>query len=295
MLAQDRCSQTINTINTPADALSLGSCSVVSGDIVVASTFSGVLSLIGVNEIKGSLRCDNVANITSIAASDLNTIDQTLELHNLDSLTSMSFTGLTQVNNISCINLPAIENFNFPINLNVNSILVSGTQVTIVDVFGLSNVTNLTITLINNAKMTYLNLFNVTEIQTLTVAGNDDNLQLSMDNLVTADSMNIWNVSSLSMNSLESVNGSLQLAYNNFVNLSLPSLVRVEDSLTIDGQSSLQNLNLPALETVNGAFQIADNPKLDTLYFGNLTTLSAMDFTGDFTRYSYRPERFFLS
>ncbi|MCJ1306739.1 hypothetical protein MMC25_000382 [Agyrium rufum] len=276
------CSDAINTINTPDDALSLGSCSTLDGDVVVGSGFSGVLSLIGVKEIKGSLRCTGVPNLQSIAAADLKAIGESLEIHDLPLATSLTFAALSSVNNISAVNLPSLKGFQFPFNISVSNILADNAGIETVPVFGLPGGPALTLTVINNAHIQSLSLFNVTQLQSLTVAGNNNKMQLAMDSLQTINNINIWNVSKISLANLQSVNGSLQMSSNSFTNLTLPSLQTVEDSLTIDDHPNLSTLSFPSLVSVSGSFQIAGNPQVSSFALPNATSIEAIDFTGSF-------------
>ena len=251
----------------------------------MGTNFEGVLSLVGVKEIKGSFRAEGVSALTSIVAKDLNTIDGSLAVHELKAVTSLAFPILSQALNISLVNLPELNEIQFPVNISCQAILTDNVGLEQVEIFGTPTAQQFTFTVLNNAKAKKLAFFNVTAIQALLVAGNNPNLQLSMDSLTTVSSINIWNVFDLSLKNLTTVQGSLELVNNTFPsNLSLPSLVSVRDSLTIDSHPEMNAISLPLLGSIGGSLQIAGNPNLHNVSLPILDNVGDLDVSGSFNR-----------
>ena len=223
--------------------------------------------------------------MTSIVAKDLNTIDGSLAVHELKAVTSLVFPVLGQVLNISIVNLPELNEIQFPVNVSCQAILADNVGLEQVELFGTPSAQQFTFTVLNNAKTTKLAFFNVTAIQALLVAGNNPNLALSMDSLTTVASINIWNVFDLSLKNLTTVQGSLELVNNSFpANLSLPSLVSVRDSLTIDSHLGINAISLPSLSSVGGSLQIAGNPSLHNISLPVLSNTGDLDISGNVSR-----------
>ncbi|MCJ1383948.1 hypothetical protein MMC17_007062 [Xylographa soralifera] len=80
---------------------------------------------------------------------------------------------------------------------------------------------------------------------------------------------------------LKNVTGSLIVAYSGLNKLSLSKLIQVQDGVFLDGNSKLQVLELSSSTNVGGVFQIAENPQLQGISLPSLTTLEALDFTGN--------------
>ena len=259
-------------------------CGTITGDINVASSYNGPLVFSGINEIKGNLICRGVPNLTSIAATDITTIDDTLELFDLPLLTTLAFLELERISNVSVTNVPVLSIIQSPASLNISYFELSGSNLTGLSFIGGTNATNLSVTLTRNVHLNYFELYNVTNVDTITVAGNGNNLTFRMPALQTAGDITLWNVSTLDMANVTDITGSLILAYNNLSHISFPELSRVQGSLYLDNQLSLQDISFPSLQSVGGLFQIAENAQLRTISCPTLTHGESMDFTGNFTR-----------
>ena len=247
--------------------------------------FSGILSIAGVQEIKGSFQVEGASNITSIVAKDLNTINGSLILHELKAVTSLSFPVLSQVLNISLVNMPELVETQFPVNISIQAVVADNVGLEQVELFGAPGAPQFTFAVLNNAKQTELAFSHVTAIQTLLIAGNNPKMTLSMDSLNTVNDMNIWNILDLSMQNLTTIQGSLELVNNNFPdNVSLPSLTSVHNSLTIVSHPNMSTIFLPLLGSVGGSLQIAGNPNLRAISLPNLSNVGDLDISGNISR-----------
>ena len=248
------CSQPRITVNNINDVESLNFCPTISGSIVLGSSFRGPLLLDSINTIEGSLLCYGVAELISVAANELVTIGQTLELYNLVAFTTISLPAARSIYNISAVNVPSFYHYELQVSVNVSFFEPSESNCRELVILGGFNATDLSVTVTNNSRMTFFALPNVTNVPTFTIAGNDRNLAVSMPALQEARDVTIWNVSSLNMGNLTNITRSLQLAYNSFPIISFPSLASVQGSFFIDGNSELQDLELPLLEDTYGTF-----------------------------------------
>lgn len=78
------------TITSQSDADSLSNCDTVVGSVVIGSSASGTITIDNVEEIKGSLTAGGVIALTELVTRDLDTIQGSLSLKNLDSLTALT-------------------------------------------------------------------------------------------------------------------------------------------------------------------------------------------------------------
>ena len=282
--AQNICTQASNIISSPQDLQALNLCAIINGDIVVAETFSGPLVLEGIQEVKGNIICNGIANLTSVASNDLVLIEQTFELHDLPLLTTLSFQTIQRVQNVSIINVPSLWNFQANPDIDLTNFQLSGSNQTQLFLYGGANSTNLSITLTNNRQLNLFGILNTTTMESLTIAGNGNNFTFVMPALQTVGDLTVWNATTLAL-PLKNVTGSLTIAYNNSTFIDFSTLIQVHGGIFIDENPRLRNLAFPALQTVNGLFQVAGNAQLQSINLPSLMQGGALDFTGNFSRH----------
>ncbi|KAL4964806.1 GPI-anchored protein Ecm33 [Aspergillus stella-maris] len=276
---------TIN-IESQSDLDSYNSCKTLDGDVSLADSLSGDVSLSGVTRIKGALSASGGANITSISAPNLETIDDAFSLEGVTSLTSLDFPSLTSVGEIKLEAVPILQSLGFTKGVTeAGSVSIVNTGLTSLDGISLNSVGSFVVT--DNTQLEKVdvnNLKNATNL--INFAGNYDELEIMLPNLASGTNLTIRNVSSVSLPSLEKLEGQLGFWGNSFSSLSAPNLTESGD-LVFEDNSDLRNLSLPALETVNGGFLITRNDKLSSISFPKLATVTgAIDFSGAFDKAS---------
>lgn len=85
------------TIASQSDADALADCDTLDGSITISSSASGVITIPGVQEVKGSFTAEGASGLTTIAAPSLENVKGSLTLDNLGSLTNVSMPALSQV------------------------------------------------------------------------------------------------------------------------------------------------------------------------------------------------------
>jgi hypothetical protein len=85
------------TISSQNDANNLTSCDTFEGSITVSSSFSGVMTLNNVEQIKGSFIAEGVSGLTAIVAPDLESLQGFMTLSNLDSLSLLTMGALSRI------------------------------------------------------------------------------------------------------------------------------------------------------------------------------------------------------
>ncbi|KAL4939014.1 hypothetical protein BDV06DRAFT_225458 [Aspergillus oleicola] len=276
---------TIN-IESQSDLDGYNSCETLDGDVSLADSLSGDISLSGVTRIRGALTATGGANITSLSAPNLETIDDAFKLDGATSLTSLDFPSLTSVGEIDFQAVPILQSLGFTKGVTkAGSVSIVNTGLTSLDGISLNSVSSFIVT--DNTQLERVdvnNLKNATNL--INFAGNYDELEIMLPNLASGTNLTIRNVSSVSLPSLEKLEGQLGFWGNSFSSLSAPNLTESGD-LVFEDNSELRNLSLPALKTVNGGFLITRNDKLSSISFPNLATVSgAIDFSGAFDRAS---------
>ena len=241
-----------------------------------------MIQLNGVQRIAGSLTCEGASNMTDLIAPQLQTIDDTLHLEGLTSLTNLQMQSLTSVGGITFNALPNLQTLGFTEGVSkASDVKVMNTDLTNLDGINLKSVGNFIVT--NNR---HLKDVNVNELSNATglinFAGNMAGLAIDFPNLFSGSNMTFINVSSVSIPSLHTLSGQLGFWGNTFEEFSAPNLTKASD-VTFVGNEELRNISMPVLQQVNGGFQIARNDKLRNITFPGLETITgALDFTGKF-------------
>ncbi|KAF2840551.1 hypothetical protein M501DRAFT_990533 [Patellaria atrata CBS 101060] len=281
--AQAQCSTTATlTIENPSDASALSSCRTFSGNIALATSVEGDITIPGVRSIDGSLSAVNVTNLNTISAPQLEEIADTFELRDNQNLASISMDSLTDIDTIQWVGLANLRNLGFAAGISSVSVVnIDNTQLSSIDGIGVDAVNEFT--LVNNGLLTQLQLDLVKVSRTLIISGNGEDLMVQFPLLETAQNLTFRNCSDVKLPSLESVNGTVGFFSTKFESFGMPNLTTV-GGLLFQDNLNLANLSLPELETVGGGFKISNNPDLLELDFPALVTVrGALDFSGNFT------------
>lgn len=270
-----------------ADVLQTATCTKWTGDVIIASTASGIISLNYVEQITGDLKCDNATLLTSITAPQLNAIGGTWSLQDLTILSNLQFDSLTSVDQIYFEGLPALQGFNFAQGIQQSTnVLLSNTQ--LYDTAGLE-LQSVGILNINNNP--YLGTVNVNNLKNVTdqllFSANAMSLEISFPNLQAAANMTFRNVSTIDMPSLSTVAGDMGFYSDVFTSFSAPNLTSTGGSLSFVDCPSLATLSFPILTEIGGGFLLANNSALKAISgFPKLATIvGALDFAGVFGRF----------
>lgn len=278
-----QCSQATATISSQADASSLASCPTFTGDIVVDPSIGTSLTLDGIQQIEGSLTVSNAVNLTTLSASDLNSISGTMMLNDLTVLSTLQFPVLKTIGTINFQTLPALQSLTFTDVVNTcSSITISDTQLSSLDGINLDTVGVFDIN--NNffLKTISTQVANITDF--LEISSNGANLVVEFPNLIWAGNLTFKNTSSVTMQSLATINNTLGFIENSFESVFAPNLTSVGGTLTFVANSALSNITMDSLTTV-GSLEIANNSALITINgFENLKTVSgSLDVTGNYS------------
>ncbi|KAI9867258.1 MAG: hypothetical protein M1813_009536 [Trichoglossum hirsutum] len=287
-LAQD-CRADSNTIQNQGDAKSLGSCSSISGDVIVAPVASGTISLDGIQSIGGSLICRDAVNLTSLSAQNLKTIGNTFELNGLTVLSTLNFAALTEVKEISWTALPALQQLTFTSKVKkATNVLITNTQLNSLDGINLEQADVFNVN--NNQYLRSVNVQLANVTKALNVEANGKDLVASFPNLQWAFNITFRNCSDISLPSLASVNGSIGFFDNYLTSFNASNLTSTGPggSVVFVSNSKLTSVSLPVLKTVGGALQMANNTVMTVVDgFPALSVVAgAVDFSGNFTNVS---------
>ena len=270
------------TIETQSDADGVASCSTLSGDVKIDSSFSGDLTINSVQKITGSIIGNNATQLTGIIAPQLESIGDSFTLQECTRLTQLTFAELTSVGEINWEALPALQSLSFDSGVaEAGDVLITNTGLQNLDGISLKTVGKFQITDNTNMKQININnLMNATDL--VNFAGNWNKLEIELPNLGTAYNMTFRNISSVSMPSLEKLKGQLGFWGTEFETFSAPNLTTTAD-LTFNDNSKLTNISMPALQKVNGGFVVTRNDKLADIDLPKLSTVTgAIDFSGTF-------------
>ncbi|ODV92153.1 hypothetical protein CANCADRAFT_16899, partial [Tortispora caseinolytica NRRL Y-17796] len=270
------------TANSQADLDTIAACETLTGDLVLASTFV-TASINGVRAIEGDLDVSQAVNLTSLSAPSLGTIGGTFQLVNLTVLNSLNFPQLSEVGTINWITLPNLYTISFASGVQkCESVLVADTALRSLSGISLSNVSALNIN--NNRQLSEL------VVQASSISGlcdisfNGRGVVASFPELIWARNLTFRDVANVSIPSLVKVNESLGFISNSFESIFALNLTEVGGSFAIVNNNDLTSLSFPVLKEVGGGFQIANNSALTNLSsFPELETIGgAVDLLGSF-------------
>jgi len=283
------CTQSTATINTPADATALASCSTIQGSVLVSSSATGIIRLDGPQQITGDLICANATGLTELESTTIGAIGGTFNLNGLTLLSTLSMGALTSVGAIDWVALPALSQLNFgAVVSQASTVVISNTFLSTLDGINLDTVDTIQIDNNNRLHTFSTQVANITK--NLMIFANGEQLDVSFPNLIWAGNMTFRAISSISIPSLAVVNGSLGF-YDSYVSsIIAPNLTAVGDTATGKGSLAfvdnvqLTNLSMPSLANIGGADQIANNTLLAGISFPALQNVGgAIDFSGNFT------------
>lgn len=226
----------------------------------------------------------NVPNMASLSGDSLSQIDDSFQLNNVQTLTTLNFPALTAVDTVDWVGLPNLQGLSFTAGLQqASSLSIQNTELGSLDGINLQVIDSLIVA--NNPYLDQVSMQLGNVSTALTLEANGRNVQASFPNLEWAYNMTFRNVSSVSLPSLATLNGSLGFYSNYIMSLSAPNLTTVGGGLAFVSNEDLTNVSMPELKTVSGGLQLANNTALKSINgFPRLTDVGgAVDFNGNFT------------
>ncbi|KAF2707057.1 GPI-anchored cell wall organization protein Ecm33 [Pleomassaria siparia CBS 279.74] len=285
------------TIQNQGDASAIASCSTFSGNIAIATSYSGNLALDGVQVIKGDLTAEDNPNLGQLSGDSVTSI-QNFNLQNVTGLNTVTFPLLTSVKTLKWISASVLQNLNFNAEISqAQGVDIENTILSSLEGINLETVGDVKI--VNNRFIESIEM-KVTNITgALVFEGNAPALAVKLNSLKAANNLTFQACKSVEVASLATLNDSLVLLKNTFESFSAPNLTKIGNSLIVNDNANMTNLTFPALTTISKAIQVANNteftefealPKLKTVganldIHGNFSKLeipSLTDVTGAF-------------
>jgi hypothetical protein len=261
-LVSAQCTGT-TTISSSAQATELAQCQSYDGDIRLGSAVAGHVSLDGIVTITGDLGLAYGSDISSLSASDLVTIGDTLTISNNDLLTSLSLPSLKNVDTIYINGAPNLTEFVSTDGVsNISTIQIIETGLSNVDWLKTVNISRLEVA--QNPVLSDISLPVVNGLGSFSFARNGPALKLSLSSLKAAYNLTFSHVQEINIPSLESVTYSLGFIANELETLSIEKLAKL-DNLMLWNNTALSQLGLPALTNVTGDIVTNGNTALGTL------------------------------
>lgn len=251
----------------------MSSCTTYNGDIVIASSFSGQLSLNNVSSITGDLRAINASQLTALTANRLTTIGGTFDLEQLQILSSLSMPSLNGVNRIRWIMLPSLQSLSLASSIRkANEVYITNTALADLDGIALSAVGSVDVN--NNPYLATINMNDLTNATSaFSLAANGRNLDINLLSLQNATNITVRNASGLSVPALASVAGSIGLYSNYMKILAAPKLINTGSNLTILN-NVLIDVSFPALQTIGSGLTLGNNTNLTSISFPQLRRIA---------------------
>jgi len=276
-------------ITSQSDADKLSGCLEIFGDILLQGDSLTIITLNSVRTIYGSLTAESCSQLSKISAPALQSIESTFSLSDLPALTELEFPVLGNVvfsrrlKNLNWDALPRLENLVFNSSVYADNITISNTGLARIDFLsfrgyiGGQSYTD-TVRIINNPLLNKVDLRNITGIKLLEITNNGRFLNIDLPALVLAGTVIFGNAVNISVPSLSRVSNSLLLSDNKSGVFSAPDLTQIgyqtetQGNLTVSGNWWV-DFSAPQLQTVRGSLRVQDNPKLQTLFLPRLNRL----------------------
>ncbi|KAH6891359.1 hypothetical protein B0T10DRAFT_458748 [Thelonectria olida] len=241
-------------------------CDVVDADITISSSISGDVTINGPKQIKGDFIANNASSLISLTSTTINSITGTFQLQNLEKLSTLEFSSLKSVGEITLVKLPQLSSLNFGTEgvTKINSIQITDTFIS--DLSGLSVATVENFQIDNNKQITKFesDLVNITG--TLIINNNGNDFQISMKELELAGEFQISNIKSFSAPLLAKLTKSLKFDKNDeLTSFAAPNLTSIADDVSFINNKKLTNISMPALTTIDGGFTIQNNTAMKAI------------------------------
>lgn len=272
------------TIQNAGDATALASCSTFSGNIAIATGTTDDISFAGIKKITGNLVANANSQMKQISASDLETLDGTMDLNGLTSLYALNFPKLKTIDSIKWQALPNLQEIGFTSEVTkASTVDIQNTALRSLKGINIEQADEIFIANNGYIDEIAMQLGNVST--SLTLADNNEAVKVQLPNLIWASNLTFRFCGSVSVPSLATLNGSLGLYNNGFDTFAAPNLTSVGEAVAIVANDQLKNVSFPQLTKISGNLQVANNSKLIELDgLPQLKSIGgAFDMSGNFT------------
>lgn len=272
------------TIQNAGDATALATCSTFTGNIAIATGTTEDIAINGVKKITGDLIANDNDQMKQISASDLVTLDGTMNLQGLTSLYALNFPKLKTVDSIKWQALPNLQEIGFTSEVTkADKVDIQNTALRSLKGINIEEADEIFIA--NNGYIDDISMQLGNVSTSLTLADNNEAVKVQLPNLIWASNLTFRFCGSVSVPSLETLNGSLGLYNNGFETFSAPNLTSVGEAVAVVANEKLNNISFPLLTKVSGNIQIANNSELIEIDgFPKLKSIGgAFDMSGNFT------------
>jgi hypothetical protein len=267
------------TIQNQADAQVLGSCTVFTGSVAIATGVAGTINIPDVLEITGDLNIQFAPNITAISADSLRHLDGMFSIADAQQLSTINFPELTTIGNISWSGLPNTNTLNFSSGISTASI-VSIQSTFLQSLTGLNIRTVDSILISNNHFLQQISIPLTSVVNSLMINNNGDSCQLDLSRLTTVGDISISELPSLALPSLGYISGSFVLAGNSFSNITADNLNVIKKDFTLTENPLLTSMVFPGLLSVGQTFSSYNNSNVTSIKLGQMATAGAINISG---------------
>lgn len=261
LVSAEVCNKDI-TITTTNPSIS---CDTIDANVIVDPSVSGSLDLEGPSKITGNLIISNATMLLGFSSTTLKSIGGTFELKGLNLLSNLQLENLESVSSIFFEKLTQLNSMTFGTTgvSKADNITITDTRLNSLDGLNIATVANFEVS--NNPQLTEMtsNLVNVT--QNLIFNTNGDAMVITMNSLESANIVEFRQIQTLNVEALKSV-GRLSFITNPLMtSFEAKNLSLVGDSLSFIENTGLTNFSFPALTKIAGDLTIANNTKLEEI------------------------------
>ncbi|KAG1473403.1 hypothetical protein G6F56_000969 [Rhizopus delemar] len=280
------CERTLKVLNQ-LDLDSIKHCKTFQGIITIDKMGTApMLTMEGVENLKGDLLLSNNAELGGFSAPNLKTVEGQVKIENHTILKKVEFPQLTEVNSMTYSVLPALEVIQFPAGLTkVGSMKIEDTKAPKIDGFKPENIG--TFVLAHNNYMQTFDFSSVKQATDMHVTGNNPEMVFNAPSLTDMQGGTFLNLGQLQMPVLTTVRSDFSLHDNQFTMLNLDSLLNIGGTFTVVNNNKLTEMSFKKLDLISGALSVGNNSQLISIEgFPSLKEIhGTLDLAGNFESY----------
>ncbi|KAF9179034.1 hypothetical protein BGZ51_004210 [Haplosporangium sp. Z 767] len=289
---QDVCSGLV-VVNSEGDLAPIASCSSFSGSLAVAGTSMTALALPALQNLTGSIKVTSNPLLTTFSLDGLQDSTGSITLYNNTAISGFHAPNLKTIGSLEIVTAPKLKLVSLTNIQTLDSLKIEDTGLDNSGALPWSSLKRATdIGISNNQFLKAIDMPGLTTVSgRFVVAGNGlvegegKGSSLHISNLTSLSNCTLRHLTDLKAPSLAMVGANLSFDETNLMQIDVPKLTSVGQTLSIVSNNLLSNISFGELTTIGGALLIANNTELTTVDgFSKLKNISGvLNIRGAFT------------
>lgn len=221
------------------------------------------VDLSGPETINGDMRIANGVTL-SLLSTSIKTISGTLSISNASYLSTLSLGSLTSVGSLEMRDALQLSELGFDSGItSAETVHIENTFLSSLDGLSLTEVVDLNLT--SNGRLLSADLPLVKVTGTLSLIDNGQRFVVNLSDLVSVNDFYISNTTEILLPSLQTISGVARIDTNYFESISAPVLQTCDNGLSIVNNPDLDRIVFGQLSSVTGSLLIANNSNVNSI------------------------------